>query len=325
MKRTIHTIAIMFTLLILALSGAESIAQEEVVVGDQSSDSSSLIIEDVRGEVRDTAGSIIDNQEWSVTMEKVFWSVFLFVLVWLGMKYLSRFLQRFGEKQGRYRLLVKRFIPVIRIILWSLVIYFIIANIIAPPWATLVTLLASAGIAIGIASQDILKNIFGGLMILFDRPFQVGDKIGVDKYYGEVIDIGLRTVRIVTPDDSTVTVPNHLIVNSSVSNANSGESNCQVVAEFYLFPDTDLQLAREIARKAASVSRYIYLDKPITVIFKGESEMGQNRIKMRLKAYVLDLRYEFKFLSEMTEIVVREFSSRGIPLSRAAQSETSNS
>jgi len=67
----------------------------------------------------------------------------------------------------------------------------------------------------------------------FDRPFHVGDKIEVGKYYGEVIEIGLRSTRIVTGDDSVVAVPNGEMMNHSISNSNSGESNCQVVAEFF--------------------------------------------------------------------------------------------
>ena len=257
---------------------------------------------------------IPEAETWNVTFQKVFWSLILILIVWIGMRYLSKFIQSIGERNVRYRLLIKGFIPVIRILLWTVVIYFIIANIIAPPWATLVTLMASAGIAVGFAAQDILKNIFGGLMILFDRPFQVGDKVEIGQYYGEVTDIGLRTVRLVTPDDSMVTVPNNLIVNSSVSNVNNGESNCQVVAEFFLLPGTDLEEARKIAYRAAAVSRYVFLKKPVAVVFKTESEMGQTRIKMRLKAYVLDLRYEFRFMSEMTENVTREFQKRGIAL-----------
>jgi small-conductance mechanosensitive channel len=170
-----------------------------------------------------------------------------------------------------------------------------------------VALTASAGIAVGFASQDILKNIFGGIMILFDRPFQVGDKIELGKYYGEVIHIGLRTVRIVTPDDSQVSIPNSEIVNQSVSNANSGENNCQVVAEFYLPPDIDLVKAKKIAYRAAAVSRYVYLNKPIAIVIKNEIHEGRSLLKMRLKAYVLDIRYEFPFSTEMTEIVMGEF------------------
>ena len=128
-----------------------------------------------------------------------------------------------------------------RIFGWTIVIYIIIANVIEPPIETLIAVTASAGIAVGFASQDILKNIFGGIMILLDRPFQAGDKIQVGSLYGEVLSIGLRTVRIVTPDDSIVSIPNGEIVNQSVSNANSGAFNCQVVAEFFLPPDIDIK------------------------------------------------------------------------------------
>ncbi len=279
-----------------------------------------VLLPDTVSSAGDTTESILGQapfpakETWSVTFHKVFWSLVMILIVWIGLRYLTKALHNIGEKYSRYRLMIKRFIPVIRILLWTLVIYFIIANIIAPPWATLVTLLASTGIAVGFAAQDILKNIFGGVMILFDRPFQVGDKVQVGDHYGEVTDIGLRTVRIVTPDDSTVTVPNNMIINSAVSNANYGESNCQVVAEFYLLPGADLREVRNLAMRAAFISRYVYLKKPVVVIFKTESEMGQTRVKMRLKAYVLDVRYEFKFLSEMTENVIREFQKRGIGL-----------
>lgn len=295
-------------LLILVLGSTWMMYGQEAGVPE--ADTISAVVD--AGEGLLDSAPVPDKETWRVTFQKVFWSLVLILIVWIAARYLSRMIQRVGEKNVRYRLLIKSFIPIIRILLWALVIYFIIANIIAPPWATLVTLMASAGIAVGFASQDILKNIFGGIMILFDRPFQVGDMVEIGKYYGEITDIGLRTVRLVTPDDSVVTVPNNMIVSSSVSNANNGASNCQVVAEFFLLPGTNLQEARNIAVRAASVSRYIFLKKPVVVIFKTESEMGQTRIKMRLKAYVLDIRYEFKFLSEMTENLVREFQKKGI-------------
>lgn len=244
--------------------------------------------------------------EWSITFGKLFWAVIIFSIGFVAIKYLTRLIERIGERWTKFRLTIKGLIPVIRIFGWILITYLIVANIIAPPIATLIALTASAGIAVGFASQDILKNIFGGIMILFDRPFQVGDKIEVGSHYGEVVSIGLRTVRVVTPDDSLVAIPNSEIVNQSVSNANAGESNCQVVAEFFLPPDIDLGRAKKIAQRSAAVSRYIFLNKPIAVIFKNEIHEGRSLLKMRLKAYVLDIRYEFPFASEMTELVMKE-------------------
>ena len=149
-------------------------------------------------------------------------------------------------------------------------------------------------------------------MILIDRPFQVGDKIEVGDHYGEVTSIGLRSTRLATPDDSMVTVPNGELMARSISNANSGETNCQVVAEMYLPAYINTEKVRKLAIEAAQVSRYIYLNKPIAVIFKNEMHHDRSLLKMRLKAYVLDIRYEFPFMSEMTEITIREMLAQNL-------------
>jgi len=207
---------------------------------------------------------------------------------------------------------LKSIIPIIRIIIWTIVVFGIIKGIYNPPIQTLIAISASVTVAVGLAAQDLLKNVFGGLMLLFDRPFQVGDKIEAGNYYGEVIEIGLRATRIVTPDDSTVSVPNMELMNSAVSNANSGELNCQVVAEIYLPIDVDTEKVRKIAIEAAQVSRFIFLGKPIVAVFFNEVKQRRSYLKLRLKAYVMDIRFEFQFKSDMTEIVIRELLAQGV-------------
>ena len=248
--------------------------------------------------------------EWTLSFAKILWAAVVFLAALFVLKYMIGFLETFSERWTNLRLVIKRLIPIIRVAGWSMVMYFIIADIFAPPIQTLVAVTASAGIAIGFASQDILKNIFGGIMIILDRPFQVGDKIQIGSFYGEVVQIGLRSVRVVTPDDSLVSIPNGEIVHQSVSNSNSGEFNCQVVAEFFLPPDIDIVVLKKIAYRAAAVSRFVYLKKPIAVLIKNEIHQGRSLLKVRLKAYVLDLRYEFPFASEMTEIVMSELLKR---------------
>ena len=244
--------------------------------------------------------------KWNISFAKIFWSIVFFLIAFFSIKYLTKILETLGERWTNIRLLIKRMIPIIRIAGWTFVLYIIIAGVFAPPIETLIAVTASAGIAVGFASQDILKNIFGGVMILFDRPFQVGDKIAIGNYYGEVVQIGLRSVRIVTADDSLISIPNSDLVNQAVSNSNSGEFNCQVVAEFYLPAHINLDRVKQIAYLAAACSKYTYLKKPIAVVLKNEIHQGRSLLKMRLKAYVLDLRYEFAFSSEMTELVIKQ-------------------
>jgi MscS family membrane protein len=244
--------------------------------------------------------------------EKLIASLIVLLSGFYLLKILTKILQYFAERSARYRITFKGTIPVIRLLGWSLIIYLIIGVIIQPPFSTLIAVSASLGIAVGLAAQDLIKNIFGGIMILFDHPFQVGDKIQVGDNYGEVLTIGLRSTRIVTGDDSTVSIPNSDIMNRSVSNSNSGEPNCQVVAEVYLPIDVDTVAVRDIALEAARVSKYVYLNKPISVLFFNEVKEKRSFLKMRLKAYVLDIRYEFAFKSEMTELIIRELLNDGV-------------
>ena len=242
-----------------------------------------------------------------------FFCAIIFLIVgFFVLRFLSSVLESFAERSTNYRITIKGLIPIVKISGWAFTLFIIIAGIFQPPIATVLTVTASVGIAVGFAAQDIIKNIFGGIMILFDRPFQVGDKIEIGKYYGEVVEIGLRSTRIITPDDSLVSVPNAEVMNTSVSNSNTGEPNCQVVAEIYLPINIDTTKARQIAIESAQVSRFIYLNKPITVLFFNEVKERRSYLKMRLKAYVSDIRNEFAFKSDMTEIAMKEFIKNGI-------------
>lgn len=248
----------------------------------------------------------------SISFGKIFWSLLLFLVGYLFIKYSSRILNLLAERSSRVRLSFKRFLPVYRILAWTLVLFIIIQGIISPSWNAIIALGASVGVAVGFAAQDVLKNIFGGITILVEKPFQVGDKIQVGDHYGEVTHIGFRSSRIVTADDSLVTIPNGELTSKMVSNANSGENNCQVVAEIYLPPDVNTSAVRQIALEAAQVSSLVYLKKPIVVLFFHELKENRTYLKMRLKAYVLDIRYEFLFKSEMTEIVLHELYKQGV-------------
>ena len=247
-----------------------------------------------------------------ISFQNIFWSLIILIATYFLIKALVVIIERFAEKSTNYRITLKSLSPFVRIIGWTVAIIWIVEGVFELDNDTLFAFLASAGLAIGFASQDILKNIFGGIMILFDKPFQVGDKIEVGAIYGEVKEIGLRSTRIVTKDDSLVSVPNAEVVNTAVSNSNAGEANCQVVAEIYLPIDTDTNAARLVATEAAQISRYIYLNKPITVLFFNEVMERKSYLKMRVKAYVSDIRNEFAFKSDMTEIIMKEFLKEGI-------------
>jgi small-conductance mechanosensitive channel len=321
MKRFLYTVFIILFTLVCVAAQSDSTNRPEVVSTVKTNPDSALKInsQNVQETKSDTSKSALENIQSIIpegevkekltdifSLGKIIWALIFFLVSFYIIKLITTVLDKLSEKSAKYRIGLKGLIPIVRILGWALVISIVIIVIFAPPVESLVVVTGSLGIAVGFASQDIIKNIFGGIMTLFDRPFQVGDKVEIGNYYGEVKSIGLRSTRIVTPDDSVVSIPNGDIMSKAVSNSNTGEANCQVVAEFYLPSDIDLEKVRGIAIRSAQVSKYAYLNKPIAVIFKNEIHHNRSMIKMRLKAYVLDIRYEFAFMSEMTQITLRE-------------------
>lgn len=241
-----------------------------------------------------------------ISVSNIVWTIITLIIGYVFILLLITLLNNIAQRRKRYAFTIKRIIPIFRIISWVVIIYLIVVGIYDPPAATVFAFFASVGVAIGFASQDLLKNVFGGLVVMFDRPFQIGDKIESGKYYGEVVEIGIRSTKVVSPDDSLITIPNSEFMMEYVSNSNSGENNCQVVAEIYLPLNIDTERVRQIATEAALVSKYIYLNKPVVVLFFNEFKEHHPVLKMRIKAYVSSLDKEFVFKSEMTELVIRE-------------------
>ena len=84
--------------------------------------------------------------------------------------------------------------------------------------AAILTSLGVFGLAVGLAVQDILKNFFAGVYLLFERPFRLGDRITVRDHHGTVVDIGLRTTSLRTDDDLQVLIPNGIVLAEVVVN-----------------------------------------------------------------------------------------------------------
>lgn len=238
---------------------------------------------------------------------KILITIILLVLTFVFMRIVTVLLSVWAERTTKHRITIKGFIPIIRILVWIAVLAFILVAVFRPPMASVLAVSASVAVAIGFAAQDVVKNIFGGIVIITDKPYQVGDKIQIGEHYGEVISIGLRSTRITTADDSMVSIPNAEVMSKAVSNSNSGEENCQVVTELFLPLSADMQRIRQTAMEAAQVSRYIFLNKPISVLFFQEKIGHKVMIKVKVKAYVNDIRNEFAFKSEITEILTNEF------------------
>lgn len=242
---------------------------------------------------------------------RAFWTVVVMVGAFITIRFIAFVLEALAERNAERRLLYKRFVPLARLFFWVVAALVIARGIWSIDAQGLLAAGAAGAVAIGFAAQDILKNVFGGLVIVADRPFAAGDKIRVGDTYGEVVSVGLWSTRITTPDDNLVSVPNSQIVNGQVANANSGALDCQVVTDLYLPGWVDERLAKKIAYESAASSPFVYLHKPIVVLVRDHFQ-DTFVTNLKVKAYVLDQRYEFRFMSDVTERARREFRKHGL-------------
>ncbi len=102
--------------------------------------------------------------------------------------------------------------------IWIIGALLFLQNVLNYNISSLIAGLGIGGLAIGLAAQDTIANVFGAVMIFVDRPFKVGDAISLAGYEGAVESIGLRSTRIRTWDGTLVTIPNRTVAAANITN-----------------------------------------------------------------------------------------------------------
>ena len=117
-----------------------------------------------------------------------------------------------------------KMLPIIKrtilVVVWIIGLVMALSNVGVNISALLGTL-GIGGIAFALAAQDTVKNVFGAFTLLTDKPFNIGDTIRFDSIEGTVIDIGIRSTRIMNYDKRIITIPNYKITDSSIINISS--------------------------------------------------------------------------------------------------------
>jgi len=215
-----------------------------------------------------------------------------------------------AEYSGSRRIGIKVFIPVAKFAIYGAAVYLVLGPLLQLSATQLLAVSGLLGAALGFGLRDLVAGIIGGLVVIVEKPYRVGDKVRVGDDYGEVTDISLRATRLVTPDDTAVVVPNATFFTENVANANSGEPEMMAVAEVSVAPDADIERAVEIVEEALVTSRYVYVDDDHPVAVRVEDEVYHRTIKG--KAYVADLRDEFAFTSDVTRRALAAFEEADI-------------
>lgn len=237
-------------------------------------------------------------------------AVVVFAVAYLAVRLVTYALTRVSEASVERRITVKMFVPIVKFVIYLAALYYVLGPVLDLSSTQILAFSGVLGAVLGLGIKDLFADIVGGLVIVLERPYRIGDMVELDDHYGEVTDIGIRSTELTTLDDDTVNVPNYLFFTKSVTNSNDGAPEMMVVTRFHLSPDADLDRAVEVVRDALRTSRYVYLSDDHGVDVRVEDSGGY--VTLRGRAYVNDVRNEGAFRTDVTERVFDVFDDEGI-------------
>jgi MscS family membrane protein len=172
-----------------------------------------------------------------------------------------------------------------------------------------------AGLAIALAAQDIISNFFGGAIITVDKPFKVGDRIKVDQYYGDVINVGPRSTRLKTLDEQIVTIPNNKITTNVIVNYAEPDQKLRISIPVSVAYGSDIpkvkQILLEIAHDIIKKTEYL-VDNPVPKVFF--LEFGDYGLKFVLYVWAAKYNLPDEVKDAVNSRVAERFAAEGIEI-----------
>jgi len=204
----------------------------------------------------------------------------------------------------------------------SIIIFFAGIMFIFSIWDIDITpLLASAGIAgfvIAFAAKDTLSHLFGGISMYFDRPFKVGDRIQLESgEIGDVLEIGIRSTRVKTFDETVVVIPNSIIANSKIINYNQPESKIKVKMKINVAYGSDIKKVKKTLLDIANKLEGIETDRVPSIHF---TNLGDYALEFVIVLWVDSPGHQFAAKTKINEEVYNKFNEEGILIPFPTQS-----
>jgi len=145
--------------------------------------------------------------------------------------------------------------------------------------------LGLGGLALSLAAQDTIADFISGIILLIDQPFRVGDRIQVDKVntWGDVVEIGMRTTKILTRDNRLVIIPNSTMGTSAVVNYSFPDSRYRVQIELGIGYGQDIDEIRRIIVETVEKIDGVLKEKPVDALFL---EFGDTTMTFRVRWWI---------------------------------------
>ena len=213
-------------------------------------------------------------------------ALIVFVIGRKMVKLLLRFTDRWMERRN-VEVSVRKFVMSLAGGIYNVLLIFVVAGILGVGTSSIVAMVGSAGLAIGLALQGSLANLAGGVLILLLKPFQVGDYIITPQSEGTVQSIDIFYTRLTTTDNRVIVIPNGTISNSDITNTTKQDRRL-LVLEFSVSYDADVALIRDILLKEMKHRSDILVKEPMRVVV---TRLSPVKLRMNAKCWVETSKY----------------------------------
>jgi MscS family membrane protein len=167
-----------------------------------------------------------------------------------------------------------------------------------------------AGLAVGFAVKDSLANILGGIQLVLDRTFKVGDKIQIESgEMGVILDIGLRSTKLRTYDNEVIYIPNGQLSNSKVKNFTVPDLSLRVSVNFGVEYGSNTEQVRQVVNEAVKKIETVLEDPEPVVQFLKMSDFSLDFVA---KAWVQNYTKAYNTKLEMTDIIYNALNEANI-------------
>ncbi len=174
-----------------------------------------------------------------------------------------------------------------------------------------------AGVAIGFAAKDTLSNLIAGVLLIVDRPFEIGDRIEVwtapkgSSTWGDVIDIGLRATKIRTTDNIVIVIPNNKIMTRDIVNYTLINASIRVRINVGIAYNSDIRKASDALVNLAKTVAWVSADPKPKVVVRN---FGDSSVDLQLRVWIDDARQRMNTISAITDRIKTAFDAEGIEI-----------
>lgn len=177
---------------------------------------------------------------------------------------------------------------------------------------SVVTALGIGSLAIGMAAKDTLANMISGFTLMMDRPFRIGDRIQLASgQWGDVIDIGLRTTKIKTVDNTLLIIPNSELCNTTIINMAFPDIRAKGRVNIGVAYGSDVEKVKRILAETALEITDVLRDPAPEAFF---TSFGESALNMSLFFWVEDYSQLFAATDLINERIIARFREEGISI-----------